>query len=54
MARRVAANLRDMRKARNLSLDQLAIASGVSRAALSQIETQDVSRNWMHGSGLNG
>jgi transcriptional regulator with XRE-family HTH domain len=39
MARRVAANLRDKRKARGLSLDQLAVASGVSRAALSQIET---------------
>ncbi len=40
MAKRVAANLREMRKARGLSLDQLAVASGVSRAALSQIETQ--------------
>lgn len=40
MAKRVAINLRDMRKARGLSLDQLAVASGVSRAALSQIETQ--------------
>lgn len=39
MAKRVATNLRDMRKARGLSLDQLAVASGVSRAALSQIET---------------
>jgi transcriptional regulator with XRE-family HTH domain len=39
MGRRVAANLRERRRTRNLSLDQLAIASGVSRAALSQIET---------------
>src|SRR3954454_16482967 len=39
MARRVALNLRDKRKDRGLSLDQLAVASGVSRAALSQIES---------------
>ena len=39
MGRRVAGNLREKRKARALSLDQLASASGVSRAALSQIET---------------
>ncbi|HEX7599335.1 MAG TPA: helix-turn-helix transcriptional regulator, partial [Polyangia bacterium] len=39
MGRRVAGNLREKRKARGLSLDQLAAASGVSRAALSQIET---------------
>ena len=39
LARRVATNLRDRRKSRGLSLDQLAAASGVSRAALSQIET---------------
>ena len=39
MAARVAANLRNRRKAKDLSLDQLAAASGVSRAALSQIET---------------
>jgi transcriptional regulator with XRE-family HTH domain len=39
MGKRVATNLREMRKARGLSLDQLAVASGVSRAALSQIET---------------
>jgi transcriptional regulator with XRE-family HTH domain len=39
MARRVALNLRDRRKDRGLSLDQLAVASGVSRAALSQIES---------------
>jgi len=40
MAKHVAINLREMRTARGLSLDQLAVASGVSRAALSQIETQ--------------
>jgi transcriptional regulator with XRE-family HTH domain len=40
MAKRVATNLKEMRKARGLTLDQLAVASGVSRAALSQIETQ--------------
>ena len=38
MARRVAENLRRLRKDRALSLDGLAAASGVSRAALSQIE----------------
>lgn len=38
LARRVADNLRRLRKERALSLDQLAHASGVSRAALSQIE----------------
>jgi XRE family transcriptional regulator, regulator of sulfur utilization len=40
LARRVAENLRERRKSRGLSLDELAAASGVSRAALSQIETQ--------------
>lgn len=40
MARRVAENLRDHRKRRELSLDQLSHATGVSRAALSQIETR--------------
>ena len=39
LGRRVAVNLHQKRKARSLSLDQLAAASGVSRAALSQIET---------------
>jgi transcriptional regulator with XRE-family HTH domain len=39
LGRRVATNLREKRKARSLSLDQLASAAGVSRAALSQIET---------------
>jgi transcriptional regulator with XRE-family HTH domain len=40
LARRVAANLKEKRKTRNLSLDELAVASGVSRATLSQIEMQ--------------
>ncbi len=40
LGRRVAENLRQRRKSRGLSLDDLAQASGVSRAALSQIETQ--------------
>jgi transcriptional regulator with XRE-family HTH domain len=39
MGRRVAENLRQKRKARGMSLDELARASGVSRAALSQVET---------------
>jgi XRE family transcriptional regulator, regulator of sulfur utilization len=39
LGRRVAENLRQRRKARGMSLDDLAGASGVSRAALSQIET---------------
>jgi transcriptional regulator with XRE-family HTH domain len=39
LGRRVAENLRQRRKARTMSLDDLARASGVSRAALSQIET---------------
>jgi transcriptional regulator with XRE-family HTH domain len=39
LGRRVAENLRERRKARGMSLDDLAQASGVSRAALSQIET---------------
>lgn len=39
LGRRVADNLRQRRKARGMSLDDLARASGVSRAALSQIET---------------
>jgi len=38
LARRVGQKLREKRKARGLSLDELAAASGVSRAALSQIE----------------
>jgi transcriptional regulator with XRE-family HTH domain len=39
LSRRIGENLRLQRKARGMSLDELAIASGVSRAALSQIET---------------
>lgn len=39
MNRRVAENLRVLRKARELSLDDLASRSGVSRATLSQVET---------------
>jgi transcriptional regulator with XRE-family HTH domain len=39
LGRRVADNLRVKRKSRAMSLDDLASASGVSRAALSQIET---------------
>ncbi|HEY8080252.1 MAG TPA: XRE family transcriptional regulator [Labilithrix sp.] len=39
LGRRVAENLRRKRKSRGMSLDDLARASGVSRAALSQVET---------------
>lgn len=39
LGRRVAENLRHKRKLRAMSLDDLARASGVSRAALSQVET---------------
>jgi transcriptional regulator with XRE-family HTH domain len=38
LGHRVATSLRELRKERRLSLDQLAASSGVSRAALSQIE----------------
>jgi XRE family transcriptional regulator, regulator of sulfur utilization len=38
LARRVGLQLREKRKARGFSLDELAAGSGVSRAALSQIE----------------
>jgi XRE family transcriptional regulator, regulator of sulfur utilization len=40
LALRVAENLRSQRKIRELSLDDLARLTGVSRAALSQIETR--------------
>jgi transcriptional regulator with XRE-family HTH domain len=40
LADRVARNLREQRKKRELSLDDLARLTGVSRAALSQIETR--------------
>lgn len=39
LASRVAANLREQRRRRDMSLDQLAQRTGVSRAGLSQIET---------------
>jgi transcriptional regulator with XRE-family HTH domain len=39
LTRRVADNVRALRKARAYSLDELATRSGVSRASLSQIET---------------
>ena len=39
LTRRVADNLRALRKQRDLSLDDLAARSGVARASLSQIET---------------
>jgi transcriptional regulator with XRE-family HTH domain len=39
LGRQVAENLRHRRKLRGMSLDDLAKASGVSRAALSQVET---------------
>jgi transcriptional regulator with XRE-family HTH domain len=39
VAKKVALNLRERRKVRGMSLDELAGRSGVSRAALSQIET---------------
>jgi len=39
VAQRVAGNLRDLRRKRDLSLDELAQRTGVSRAGLSQIET---------------
>ena len=39
VARRVGENLRRHRKSRNMSFDDLAVKSGVSRAALSHIET---------------
>lgn len=39
LGRRVAENLRQKRKSRGMSLDDLAKSSGVSRAALSQVET---------------
>ncbi len=39
LTRRVAENLRSLRRQRELSLDDLASRSGVSRATLSQVET---------------
>jgi transcriptional regulator with XRE-family HTH domain len=56
LARRVAENLRQQRKKRDLSLDQLAGLTGVSRAALSQIETRKTNPTigvlWKIASGL--
>lgn len=56
LGRRVAENLRQKRKVRGMSLDELAHASGVSRAALSQIETMKsnptVGILWKIASGL--
>ncbi|MET0283130.1 MAG: XRE family transcriptional regulator [Polyangiales bacterium] len=57
MNRRVAEALRRFRKQRDLSLDQLALKSGVSRAALSQIEgsrtNPTLSVLWKIASGLD-
>ena len=56
LGRRVADNLREHRRVSNLSLDELAKLSGVSRAALSQIETcktnPSLSVLWKVASGL--
>lgn len=53
---RVADSVREHRKRRNLSLDQLAQLTGVSRAALSQIETRKTNPTigviWKIASGL--
>jgi len=56
LAGRVAENLRAQRKRRAMSLDELAQLTGVSRAALSQIETRKtnptISVLWKIASGL--
>jgi transcriptional regulator with XRE-family HTH domain len=56
LAGRVADNLRDRRKRREMSLDELAQLTGVSRAALSQIETRKTNPTigvlWKIASGL--
>jgi XRE family transcriptional regulator, regulator of sulfur utilization len=56
MAGRVADSLREHRRRRELSLDQLAQLTGVSRAALSQIETRKTNPTigviWKIASGL--
>ena len=56
LGRRVAENLRERRRTLGLSLDELAQASGVSRAALSQIETRKTNPSlsvlWKVASGL--
>jgi transcriptional regulator with XRE-family HTH domain len=56
LAGRVATNLRDHRRRRDISLDQLAQRTGVSRAGLSQIETRKTNPSigvlWKVASGL--
>src|SRR5262245_32383613 len=56
LARRVAENLREQRRRRDMSLDQLAQRTGVSRAGLSQIETRKTNPSigvlWKIASGL--
>src|ERR1700679_1417341 len=56
LAVRVAEHLREQRKRRDMSLDQLAQLTGVSRAALSQIETRKTNPTigvlWKIASGL--
>jgi transcriptional regulator with XRE-family HTH domain len=56
LAGRVADSLRNHRKRREMSLDQLAQLTGVSRAALSQIETRKTNPTigviWKIASGL--
>src|SRR5437763_11961669 len=56
LAGRVAENLRAQRKRRAMSLDELAQLTGVSRAALSQIETRKtnptISVLWKIASGM--
>src|SRR5499427_8280844 len=53
---RVAENLREQRRRRDMSLDQLAQRTGVSRAGLSQIETRKTNPSigvlWKIASGL--
>src|SRR5262245_19276279 len=53
---RVAENLREHRRRRDMSLDQLAQRTGVSRAGLSQIETRKTNPSigvlWKIASGL--
>jgi transcriptional regulator with XRE-family HTH domain len=56
LAARVATNLREHRRRRDMSLDQLAQRTGVSRAGLSQIETRKTNPSigvlWKIASGL--
>jgi XRE family transcriptional regulator, regulator of sulfur utilization len=56
LAARVAGNLREHRRRRDMSLDQLAQRTGVSRAGLSQIETRKTNPSigvlWKIASGL--